>query len=110
MLPFPDFLSIVLTLCQLVAPQSSVIYAPNEITDTINADHLNMVRFAGNEDDGYEKSLSAIRLVLHQIQHSGTSSHPGQRGVTGAGRVQSRAFNERSRVCELSFSGSLEAK
>lgn len=67
------------------------MFAPNEITDTINADHLNMVRFLGREDRGYQQSLSAIRRILRQIQDSGSTS---------AGTVQAHASQNRPGVGE----------
>lgn len=43
---------------------------PYEQVDYISANHMNMCKFKGRHDDGYEKLLAALNESMNQIQAS----------------------------------------
>ncbi len=61
---------------QVVSDESSALQIGKfEITDSINANHMNMCRFAGPDDDGYEKAKKAVSFHVERIKSYNTAEN-----------------------------------
>lgn len=63
--------------CAKVVPDESSSFDSRkfEVIDSINANHMNMCRFSGHEDDGYKKFVAALTQHLYQIATSEETEH-----------------------------------
>ena len=53
---------------QVVPKESSALNERKyEIKESINANHMNMCKFKGRDDDGYKKFLFALNLYVNKI-------------------------------------------
>jgi hypothetical protein len=71
--PHPNTLAYTLThlyLCtsQIVEPFSSTFIGANEHIESINADHMSMCRFSTRDDEGYQKVVGEIQLLVAEVQ------------------------------------------
>lgn len=63
---------------KVVPDTSSLLDDEREHAETIGANHMEMARFCGSEDVGYQKVAGEIRVIIERIYqiHDGSMQHP----------------------------------
>lgn len=73
---------------KVVANDSSKMESSYETVETIDANHMEMARYATRDDDGYNKISRALRLYLEDLNTSSTDA-----GAGGYSRYSLRTTN-----------------